>query len=210
MSAILKNKGSLTRESTVSLLHIKKRGRPKGAKNKPKLPPVAVVDKVLVEFKKPGRGRPKGAKNKPKLPVQAFSIAAPLIIAADKPKRGRPKGALNKPKVSQPAVVSPSIKKRGRPRKEPPVQEVQVKTPQSVVTTELEAHPVLLAAKWIEKHMHPTEVDYYRRRASRNAVSLHSAMVSDILGFFNVQNAEICKQIKKNNFITLTSNGLLS
>ena len=56
----------------------KKRGRPKGSKNKPKDTPT----EVPTEPKK--RGRPKGSKNKPKdTPTQPK-------------KRGRPKGSKNK------------------------------------------------------------------------------------------------------------------
>lgn len=162
------------------------RGRPKGAKNKIRsfVPPEAVLPKR-------GRGRPKGAKNKSKTPQ---TEDATLLV---------------KHKPREPSTTQPSGKKRGRPRKLPLQSEepivVKIEQPQ---TDSLDGHPLLLAVKWIEKNMHPTEVDYYRRRASRNSVPLHCAMVSDILGFFNVQNAEICKQIKKNNFIVSNSNGL--
>jgi hypothetical protein len=208
MIAILENKASLKKRILDSLVQVKKRGRPKGAKNKPKPPATAIVEKELVEVKKPGRGRPKGAKNKPKLTAMVLRPAAPLMMVEDKPRRGRPKGAKNKPKTIQSMEVVAPIKKRGRPRKEHALPQVQVKIEQPKAADTLEAHPVLLAAKWLEKHMHPTEVDYYRRRASKNGTPLHCAMVSDILGFFNVQNAEICKQIKKNNFIVSNSNGL--
>jgi hypothetical protein len=131
------------------------------------------------------RGRPKGAKNKPKISNTADAVnpaVAPVVQLVR--RRGRPKGAKNKPKVAQTAIpVEPQL----------PVQEVQ-----------LEEHPLLKAVKWLEKYMHPCELQYYRNRANKAGVSLPVAMASDILGFFNVQNPEICKQIKKNNFITNT------
>lgn len=59
----------------------KKRGRPKGSKNKPK-----TTEPTTVTPKR-GRGRPKGSKNKPKAPV-----------IEEKRGPGRPKGSKNKPK----------------------------------------------------------------------------------------------------------------
>lgn len=160
----------------------------------------------IVKIKR-GRGRPPGAKNKPK----SLSIA-------DEPKvkrgRGRPKGAKNKPKEqaaqlevkykeqSVPLDIQP--KKRGRP----PKVKVENAQPPEVQEKQLTDHPLLEAVRWIEKSMHQTELHYYRSRASRAGVSLHVAMASDILGFFNVQDPEINKQIKKNNFIANTSNGI--
>jgi hypothetical protein len=142
------------------------------------------------------RGRPKGAKNKPK------TYPLPGTIVAHK-KRGRPKGAKNKQKVSLSSestnIVgssSPIIpRKRGRPPKLPVAEQ----------PTQLEEHPLLKAVKWLEKYMHPTELQYYKNRANKLGASLHVTLSSDILGFFNVQNPEICKQIKKNNFIVNTN-----
>jgi hypothetical protein len=150
------------------------------------------------------RGRPKGSKNKPKDPAaidQAAGGATPT--EAVKRKRGRPKGSKNKTKLLPEAGTIVAYKKRGRPPK----------TPQTVVSTDqetkpiqqeqqLENHPLMLAARWIEKHMHHAELQYYRTRSNRMSVSLHAAIVSDMLGFFNVQDSDICKQIKKNNFLT--------
>jgi hypothetical protein len=147
------------------------------------------------------RGRPKGAKNKPKQ-IQ------PVVESEFKPKkRGRPKGAKNKPK--EPSYVAPAAPKpRGRPKKVT-VEPVASSQPQETNHVDtMDDHPLVLAAKWLEKNMHQHEMQYYRTRASRNGVPLNCAIVSDILGFFNVQNADICKQIKKNNFIASTSNGL--
>lgn len=151
----------------------------------------------------PKRGRPKGAKNKPKSPPNQEV----KIVSAHLPRRGRPKGSKNKPKQSpssevvtvkmkraskhETESVSAAPKKRGRPPK----------AQQTEQPSELEEHPLLVAVKWLEKYMHHSELQYYRNRANKIGVSLHVAMSSDILGFFNVQNPEICKQIKKNNFI---------
>ena len=75
----------------------KKRGRPKGSKNKPKDTPTEVPN----EPKK--RGRPKGSKNKPK--------DTSTEVPPEPKKRGRPKGSKNKPKDT-----STHPKKRGRPK----------------------------------------------------------------------------------------------
>ena len=68
----------------------KRRGRPKGSKNKAK--PAAAKSPVTSAPKK--RGRPPGSKNKPK-------TAATKTTAKNTPKRGRgrPKGSKNKPKT---------------------------------------------------------------------------------------------------------------
>lgn len=163
------------------------RGRPPGSKNKPKDIVTAEVGAVIV---KKSRGRPKGSKNKPK------DEQKPTIL--EPKKRGRKK-------KEQPAVVSEEPKKRrGRPPK------VKAETQATVVAVEdkIKEHPLLEAVKWIEKSMHHTEVQYYRSRASKAGVTLHVAMASDILGFFNVQDPEINKQIKKNNFIATTHHGI--
>jgi hypothetical protein len=159
---------------------------------------------ITIEPKR-GRGRPKGAKNKPK----EFKLA---VLQGPPRKRGRPPGAKNKPKEPTPQIElvkfkpSPEAeppKKRGRPKKQVDVVPVELPV---IQTDSLEAHPLFLAVKWLEKNMHHTEMQYYRTRASRNSTTLHCTMVSDILGFFNVQNADICKQIKKNNFIDRVCN----
>lgn len=64
----------------------KKRGRPKGSKNKPKddLPEITATPKK--------RGRPAGSKNKPK------DTDVSKDITNTPKKRGRPKGSKNKPK----------------------------------------------------------------------------------------------------------------
>ena len=79
----------------------KKRGRPKGSKNKPK---DDIPADVPAEPKK--RGRPKGSSNKPKDDI-------PADVPAEPKKRGRPKGSKNKPKDD----IPDEPKKRGRPSK---------------------------------------------------------------------------------------------
>ena len=152
----------------------------------------------LIICPRPRRGRPKGAKNKPKQPT------APTVAAVVK-HRGRPKGAKNKPKTtsvepSPKTVIKVSQVKQAEKslRSKKPVE---VKTPPPV-----EEHVLLTAVRWIEKNMHPSQVQYYRARASKAGTMIHHSMISDILGFFNVQECELTKQIKKNNFIASTQN----
>ncbi len=83
----------------------KKRGRPKGSKNKPK---DDISADVPLEPKK--RGRPKGSTNKSKTDITADVPAPPK-------KRGRPKGSKNKPKDDITTDVPSQPKKRGRPSK---------------------------------------------------------------------------------------------
>lgn len=141
------------------------------------------------------RGRPKGSKNKPKS-SHLIDVLSPAVTHKAK-KRGRPKGVKNKPK-SSPAVenIISSTVQKNRTRTSAPS-----KKQSSDKSTEIEDHPLLKALKWLEKYMHPAEMQYYRSRATKLGVSLHVAMASDVLGLFNVQDPEICKQIKKNNFI---------
>lgn len=71
----------------------KRRGRPKGSKNKVK-PVASKVETVLTRPTPKKRGRPAGSKNKPK------TVAAKTATkAAPKRGRGRPKGSKNKPKT---------------------------------------------------------------------------------------------------------------
>jgi hypothetical protein len=189
-----------SRDSKTSLIAAtpekRKRGRPPGAKNKPK---IYQEQPVLVQEKK-RRGRPPGAKNKLK-PV--VSHTAETVV---KKGRGRPKGSKNKPKGEDREKIVEKVKKakvakdnsidKARPAKAEPGPE------------SLDNHPLLAAVRWIEKNMHQTEVQYYRGRANKLGVSLHVAMASDMLGFFNVQDPEINKQIKKNNFIAITTNAI--
>jgi hypothetical protein len=152
------------------------RGRPKGSKNKPKETKLVEVDPVVKK-----RGRPKGSKNLPK----ETKVTEDNAVVAVVKKRGRPKGSQNK-KTLEHEEASPKIE----------ASLVFVKP--STVDQE---HPLIVAVKWIEKHMHISQMQYYRSRATRNETSIHATMAADILGFFNVQNAEILKSIKKNNFI---------
>lgn len=79
----------------------KRRGRPKGSKNKTAAEPVVAVKR---------RGRPPGSKNK--------SNATEAVAAAPK-RRGRPKGSKNKTKAASAAPaanVTKTTRKRGRPK----------------------------------------------------------------------------------------------
>lgn len=125
-----------------------------------------------------------------------------------KRSRGRPKGSKNKPKETKIIQKEGEVKKRGRPKgsknkttlEEETLPKVEVSSSFTPPTT-IEEHPLITAVKWIEKHMHISQVQYYRSRAARNETTMHAAIAADILGFFNVQNAEILKSIKKNTFV---------
>ena len=146
---------------------------------------------------KRGRGRPKGSKNKPK--TEAVVAFNPGGL-----KRGRPKGSKNKPKD----IVAEERKHKPREDSEelrPTETKVRRRkeviadyssAPSAVQPVEVE-HVLYQAAKWLERNMSPIEVEHYRRRANRNSTTLHQAMVSDILGIFNIRDPEICKQFKK-------------
>jgi hypothetical protein len=184
MTGKLEKKGSEKTLTSKPDEPARRRGRPKGAKNKPK------VDKVEIKEKRP-RGRPPGAKNKPKL------APAPEVIVKGKYLRDV---NLNNTRTS---LTPKPLGKRGRPRKNdikaeaPSTREVQ----KAVTVQEQKEHPLFTLIAWLEKNMHHSELQYYRSRANRNGVTLQNAIASDILGFFNVQDAEICKQVKRNTFI---------
>lgn len=142
---------------------------------------------------KRGRGRPKGSKNKKNL---SDSVTVSVTVDSDSilsKKRGRPKGSKNKPKSEEEQVaLTPAVKFKPR-QPEEHISEPKEK--------DQETHPLFDLVKWLEKHMHPAQLQYYRGRANKNEVSLQHAILSDILGFFNVQDPKILKQVKKNNFI---------
>lgn len=147
----------------------KRRGRPPGAKNKPKLDK-PTVDQTVVDSTPKRRGRPPGAKNKPKLgeASRPLPVSAPCVV------------------VKKPDTVTQF-------------------TPPPSADIVLMDHPLLLAARWVEKNMHPAEVHYYRSRASKNGLSIAHSIVADLIGFFNIQDSDITKQIKKNNFVASIS-----
>ncbi len=111
-------------------------GRPKGSKNKPKVPAVAstIDPSTLPPAEVPKkRGRPAGSKNAPK-PSVPQATQPPATDEVPK-RRGRPPGSKNKPKDAAPTATSPAPtptppaatatppasteapKKRGRPAK---------------------------------------------------------------------------------------------
>lgn len=153
------------REETKLTTVLKKRGRPKGAKNKPKNVELPQQTEKILEVKR-GRGRPKGSKNKPKLEKNK-------ILVKSKPRK--PEGSHE-------------------------IRPVKSKE-QSLSQDSVQGHPLYLAVEWLCSYMHNTQTQYYKSRASKNGTSMHEAMLADVLGFFNVQNADILKSIKKNNFI---------
>jgi hypothetical protein len=173
-----------------SLLNVKRgRGRPKGSKNKPK------TDNVIVVAAK-RRGRPKGSKNKVKDNVYQ-----------DVKIKGKYTKSVSQDKVEIAYIPKPPGK-RGRPKKidntraEPThAAEGQKSDAQRVP----EGHPLLAAIAWLEKNMHHNELQYYRSRANKLGATVQVAIASDIMGFFNVQDHELCKQIKKNTFIANTT-----
>jgi hypothetical protein len=141
----------------------------------------SIVNAVVVKR----RGRPKGAKNKPKIPTSTQEETPAKLSSG---RRGRPKGSKNKPKGDTVKVTAPVLNQEHK---------LEVTKP----TTSVGEHPIIEAIKWIAQNMHSTQVDYYRRRAVRHEVSMHYAMASDLIGFFNIQDPQLLKQIKKNNFI---------
>jgi len=198
MSETLKSPDFLKTEPESNVVLARRRGRPKGAKNKIKsfapAPDASIV-------KRNGRGRPKGSKNKPKAegltPLQPDSS---FCLTETKQKRGRPKGAKNKPKneVGYVAVMAKPLKKQDRSKEE---ARSGNETSQSNVNTprEEETHPLFVAAKWIEKNMHPGQMSYYRRRMSSMGVSMQAVIALDIMGLFSIVDNELRKQIKVNS-----------
>jgi hypothetical protein len=165
----------------------KKRGRPKGSKNKAKVDNKEIP---LKEIRK--RGRPKGSKNKPK-----NDDSAQISLKGKYPKDTVTK----RPNLCH---IAKPTGKRGRPKKQDTIQAApHTKTEEQKVSVDatLTEHPLFKAIVWLEKKMHHNELQYYRSRASKIGATLQVAIASDILGFFNVQDAELCKQVKKNTFI---------
>lgn len=187
----------LKTQSTVTQVNIpRSRGRPKGSKNKSKESATALT----IVLKK-SRGRPKGSKNK------SVDVVTTTIQGISK-GRGRPKGAKNKPKETDTEEASVLYKKRKQQDSVVPIVKEVTITPEASTTGMADNHPLLEAVRWLEKYMHHVEMRYYKNRATKNGTSLHVAMMSDILGFFNVQNPEVCKQVKKNKLVHITSNEL--
>ena len=147
------------------------------------------------------RGRPKGSKNKPKIEEIVSQAKKPTEVLR---KRGRPKGSKNKVKAEE-SKVSVKIKPRSEVREISTCRPISLAPKQKMEAAasqvELQGHPLYLAVSWLCMHMHDTQTQYYRTRASKNGTTVHEAMLADVLGFFNVQNSNILKLVKKNNFI---------
>jgi len=189
----------------------RKRGRPPGAENKPK---ITTAQQFLEPLEKKRRGRPPGAKNKPKNnhAVALLGASAQILRPQEtaetsiKKGRGRPKGSKNKPKSEDKEKIAEKIKKARVDQDPRKPDSSPAKVEQSCETTV--EHPLLTAVRWMEKHMHQTEVQHYRGRASKLGVSIHAAMAADLLGFFNIQDPEINKLVRKNNFIVTSTNAI--
>ena len=69
----------------------KKRGRPKGSKNKKTIEKEAELEAKGIKPVKRGRGRPKGSKNKKTIEREKI-----MVQESKKRGRGRPKGSKNK------------------------------------------------------------------------------------------------------------------
>lgn len=80
----------------------KRRGRPKGSKNKKTLEREAALAKEAAVQKR-GRGRPKGSKNKKTLEREATEAAS---IKQNKRRPGRPKGSKNKKTIEMEALLA--------------------------------------------------------------------------------------------------------
>jgi hypothetical protein len=150
---------------------------------------------IIQQVVKRGRGRPKGAKNKPKVPKpehsenpseQSEGFSLPR-------RRGRPKGSKNKPKETSVVLNTPSLPAEVEAKI---IYETQASRPETFVECTLESHPVVTAAKWLERKMPIVEIQYYKTRAGKQGVSVTNAIAMAILGLFNVQDQEIRKQVK--------------
>lgn len=155
---------------------------------------------------KRGRGRPKGSKNKIKIAPGIGSIDSDAtgafssnLVQAPIKRRGRPKGSKNKIKKEQetPTVaLTLPVTIQEAQSSDSGVSTVFVQVALPSTEEKLELHPILEAAKWLEKKMPVIEVQYYRQRASKQSITLTTAIALGILGLFNVQDQEIRKQIK--------------
>jgi hypothetical protein len=145
---------------------------------------------AAVQPVKRGRGRPKGAKNKPKplVPVNSDPSVQPEGSFSLPKRRGRPKGSKNKPKIIAPVIGQ--------------VDEVVAKHPITIPASSIELelsteeHPLLTAAKWLERKMPVVELLYYKNRATKQNSTLTHTIASAIVGLFNVQDPELRKQLK--------------
>ena len=123
-------------------------------------------------------------------------------VAVNKARQPRAKQKLSTPildrVLSRRLATAPAVKKERKPAALP-VEDADDNTAK---------HPVFLAAHWLIKRMNPTELAYYRKRASSKNVPVINAVIADMLGFFNVQDLGIALDIKRNTSIINTSNGL--
>jgi len=151
---------------------------------------------------KRGRGRPKGAKNKPKAPIlEANENPSVHTEGFSVPKRrGRPKGSKNKPKEGVNTASTPTPPDQSIVAVSMPVQ-IEASQAQALQFTEageisVDNHPVMQAAKWLERKMPIVEIQYYKTRASKQSISVTTSIAMAILSLFNVQDQEIRKHAK--------------
>lgn len=169
---------------------------------------------------KRGRGRPPGSKNKPKVPQATQpevkfktkrkytkrSKAAEKAAPRKKITRAKKSSSLKVSKKPAKLVKIPSAQKTGKAK--PGTVVPQTPVSESPPQVDLTKHPLFIAAKWLEKNMHHTELQYYRSRANKKGTPISVALVSDMLGFYNVQKSDIDKQVLKNNLIVNYTNGI--
>lgn len=156
---------------------------------------------------KRGRGRPPGSKNKPKQQNGTTENGAVFALPAEPKKRGRPPGSKNKPKLVGASIIVPQGPEGNMgPCAGPVSVQVQIpmkqESPHPTVRTQSEdqdsvdTHPIIEAAKWLEKKMPIIEQQYYKTRAAKTNTPFTQTVALAILGLFNVQDTEIRKQIK--------------
>jgi hypothetical protein len=140
------------------------------------------------------RGRPPGSKNKIKLP-EAPKPELPQGVR----RRGRPPGSKNKAKEPS-ALVAKDVVDSEPKTVTTTVWKGETKPPETI-PQQIPEHPLHVAAVWLEKNMHNNELIHYKSKARNYGVAVTNAIIADMLGFFNVQNSDINKHVKRNNFI---------
>jgi hypothetical protein len=159
------------------------------------------IEEKCLQKQKSRRGRPPGSKNKNTLQKKAS--------AKKETKKSISKIKLDK--APQPAdKLAPFRKKRVKPITIKEAAAAQAKLDADAKAEseneELNNHILFKAAKWIVRNMHPSEMQFYKSDSRKRNMPLLNCMVSDMLGFFNVRDADLHKYIKTNKFIVNYSN----
>lgn len=154
-----------------------------------------------LQKQKPRRGRPPGSKNKNTTQKKVS------------PKKGAKKSITKiKPDKSPEPVdkLAPFRKKRVKQMtiREAAAEQAKLDAvaKSEAENEELSNHILFKAAKWIARNMHPSEMQFYKSDSRKRNMPILSCMVSDMLGFFNVRDADLHKYIKTNKFIVNYSN----